>query len=462
MPRQDSDSDFSNNEDEINMAPNDDEEDGGGTVANARPKRKKRKTGAAPNAKNPRGSTFVDKEYLLAAKAYMVTSEDAITGADQKGSTFWTLVCSKYNALVAQTNKLHENVSGWSVLQDRPEESVRKCWQVRLAPSVQKFAGICDTNEPTSGEKKEDKLMNMYYIRMMDIYNERATASYPVALPRRFDKMLDAYKFLRQHAKFAQLFPADDAQPPGSIRKVMSKRAQNQRPIRTARPAGRDRAKADRDVDFVISKVSKSVTQSMNAPPSSASDTASNQPDWGLLTNQFMACNQTLQSMATHTMMASAPSPMKKKYYEDFFQSQQLETHNQRMRAEVESNKLKLAKEQQEIELMEAANKKKALLLAAASVESDEVPNNSDDDLDDRKLPELPVLNSNPKIIRCSWPVCVETVEGKDVERCGVEQAGGGKCNGALHHMCQNEWLFNNNKEECSVKRCYSCWEKGL
>ena len=302
--------------------------------------------------------------------------------------------------------------------------------------------------------------MNMYYIRMLDLYNERAMASYPAALPRRFDKMLDAYKYLREHAKFAQMFPTDEDQPPGSIRKVMSKRSQKQAPKRTARPTGRDKAKADRDVEFVISKVSENISQSMNVPPSSArdaGDTASNQPDWGLLTNQFMACNQTFQSMAKHTMMASAPSPMKKKYYEDFFQTQQLELHNQRMRAEVESNKLKLAKEQQEIELMEAATKKKALLLA--SVES----NSSDDDSEDsNKLPGLPESNANPNIIRCSWPVCIETVEGKDVERCGVEQADGGKCNGALHHMCQNEWLFKNNKEECTVKRCYSCWEKGL
>ena len=96
---------------------------------------------------------------------------------------------------------------------------------------------------------------------------------------------------------------------------------------------------------------------------------------------------------------------------------------------------------------MEAADKKKALLLAAASVESEE-GDNSDDDFNDGKPPALSVLNSNPKIIRCSWPVCIETVEGKDVER-------------SLHHHIMHGNTSNGNiknivccKEELLLRNC--------
>ena len=226
------------------------------TTAKVKKGRGKKKRGGDTNTttKKRRGTTYTAKEYLLVAKAYMAMSENAITGSDQKGSSFWDSVETHYNALVAQTNKLWEQMDGWEDLIPRTKESIRKSWRTKLAPAVQKFAGICDTNEPKSGELKDDKLMNMYYVRMMEIYYDRS-ATYSSAIPRHFNKLMEAYKYLREHAKFAQLFPTDAKnQPPGSIKKaLLSKRAKNQQPARTDRPIGRERAKADRGVDYVVS-----------------------------------------------------------------------------------------------------------------------------------------------------------------------------------------------------------------
>ena len=112
------------------------------TTAKVKKGRGKKKRGGDTNTttKKRRGTTYTAKEYLLVAKAYMAMSENAITGSDQKGSSFWDSVESHYNALVAQTNKLWEQMDGWEDLIPRTKESIRKSWSSKLAPAVQKFA----------------------------------------------------------------------------------------------------------------------------------------------------------------------------------------------------------------------------------------------------------------------------------------------------------------------------------
>ena len=41
-------------------------------------------------------------------------------------------------------------------------------------PCCQKFQGICETNPPTSGELKDDTMMDKYYGRMRESYAETA------------------------------------------------------------------------------------------------------------------------------------------------------------------------------------------------------------------------------------------------------------------------------------------------
>jgi hypothetical protein len=56
----------------------------------------------------------------------------------------------------------------------RGAEMISNCWQQRKQPAIQKFAGIIYSNPPTSGEARDDALMDLYYGRMCEENSDRS------------------------------------------------------------------------------------------------------------------------------------------------------------------------------------------------------------------------------------------------------------------------------------------------
>jgi hypothetical protein len=56
-------------------------------------------------------------------------------------------------------------------------DSLKSRWIQKILSAVNKFQGICATNQPTSGELKDDAMRDKYYWRMREFYLERVKAS---------------------------------------------------------------------------------------------------------------------------------------------------------------------------------------------------------------------------------------------------------------------------------------------
>ena len=124
----------------------------------------------------------------------MKISNDPKHSTDKKAEKFWDEVHSTFEQLVASANKLNEANAEFTPIElGRGVESIRNCWQRRIQPAVNKFAGIVNSNPPNSGEVKDDALMDLYYSRMREEYAARSH-SYVNGCPKSFHKLMAAYK----------------------------------------------------------------------------------------------------------------------------------------------------------------------------------------------------------------------------------------------------------------------------
>ena len=303
---------------------------------------------AGEKRKKPRGTTFASGEMHLLARAFMEVSENAAKGTDQNGNTFWNSCFASYEKLRVHTNNLNEEVPGWKPLPERTMISLRTQWKRRIQPGVQKFAGICLTNPPASGELKDDPEMDLYYKKMREIYNARSV-KWGKNVPKSFDLLMPAFKFLQAHPKFEVHFAPNEDAPPSVRKTVTTKR--NAAGGRQARPVGRDKMKTSNTVDFVVHKVSENISKSMNSEPGGSN--TKNQPNWDVFTENLVNANRNMEAMVRHQIMSSAPSPQKKKYFEDVMVANTLEAQNKRMKAELEQQQLLIAAERARVELME-------------------------------------------------------------------------------------------------------------
>ena len=75
-----------------------------------------------------------------------------------------------------------------------------------IEPALHKVPGIIYNNSPTSGEVKDDELMDLYYSRMQEEYALRSHI-HSKDMPKTFCKTMKAYCFLSRHSKFKIKFP---------------------------------------------------------------------------------------------------------------------------------------------------------------------------------------------------------------------------------------------------------------
>ena len=159
-----------------------------------------------------------------------------------------------------------------------------------------------------------------------------------------------------------------------------------------------------------------------------------------------------------HQVMSSAPSPMKKRYFEDMMATNALEAATKHQKAELEQQQLLIAKEKAEVELMELQNHKKAASIAGALMDvngcngvnaCNGVMTGNDDSADASSAKYAGNANVNGNtttagselvtgnhtsaegadVPLCSWPIC----KGLMAYPIGCMQEG---CMGTLHHCC--------------------------
>jgi hypothetical protein len=94
-------------------------------------------------ARHARSTSFGRDELLILAKAFMKVSCNAKQSTDRKVDKFWEDISLHFQEFVSSTNKLNEsNPEYIPINTNRGIHSLRNCWQLRLQPAIQKFAGI--------------------------------------------------------------------------------------------------------------------------------------------------------------------------------------------------------------------------------------------------------------------------------------------------------------------------------
>ena len=218
----------------------------------------------------------------------MKVLQNAKHSTDKKAEKFWDEVYVTFEEFVSTANSVNEsNPDFISIEPGQGTESIPNRWQRRIQPAVQKFAGIIYTSHPTSGEVKEDALMDLYYARIREEYSA-CSHTYPKDCPKNFKKLMKTYLFLSQHPKFEVDFPVDGSKPPpkhpNSIRKQsapdsladLTEKADESNtfirlPTRNDRPSGKEKSKRVDAINLIVNKVSEK-TQSMKDNTSTLQD----------------------------------------------------------------------------------------------------------------------------------------------------------------------------------------------
>ena len=388
------------------------------------PVQKKKQSKNTKKVDSKRAASYRSNEYVILSRAYMEHSNDAVHSTDQKGSTFWGKVTETYNQLVEQANKLNEGVPGYTAIEGRTAQSLTTCWNRRVQKAVSKFSGICQTHPPASGEIKDDQKMDRYYKNMRALYYDRSEGD--KSIPRKFDELMNAFKFLSEHPKFAIHFPAEGR--PKSARK--SSKVTHQAPPREVRPTGRDTEKSRSKVKNIVNEVTKDIDQSLQSRALSVV----NNPHMEMLTQLIAQGNETMQAIQKQQIMAMAPSPQKKQFFSDLMAANVLDARNKKQKLELEQQRLQVEKEELELRKSELDKKK-----AAANAVSDEqeVYHDCNDSVDEK----------------CCYPDCSEENMIGYLDKCANPEC---EYNLSFHHCCQITYLANHGKE-ILTKRCYQC-----
>ena len=330
----------------------------------AKKTRANKKAGKAAGARC-RTTSFGSEELLLVAKAFMKVSMDAKHSTDKKAEKFWDEVYATFEKYVACSNKMNESNAEYTPIEPgRGVESIRNCWQRRIQPAVNNFAGIIYSNPPNSGEVKDDALMDLYYSRMREEYAARSH-TYVKDCPKSFLKLMPTYKFLSEHPKFEVEFPPDGSKPPAkhsnSIRKSnmpedladaldVSDESKTflKLPSRKERPPGREKSKRVDAINLIVDKVAE------RAQPL-RDNTATLQDMWLKIEGAIEMTSRHMKTNVENQIMSHAPSPVRKAYFDNLYKSIAADAETRAVEAENRKKQMKL--EKRELDLREQSLK---------------------------------------------------------------------------------------------------------
>lgn len=381
-----------------------------------------------------RGVAYSSNEILILARSFLQVAEDPIVGNDQTTGNFWNRIFIVHNKNVEKSNSVHGNKPNYTIIPtNRTLDSLKTQWYQKIQRAVSKFQGICDEIPPDSGEVENDPEMNLYYERLKDIFKKRAVAikknrGSTNTDPKSMDLYFDAYKFCKSHPKFAQVLE------PQSGKKTKAGHKQRPSEANAKRPAGRDTAKKNRGQDMVLEKVSNEIRSSLGAAAAGTGTVTSEFLEE--LKEQFVVANENMESVAHAQLMAMAPSPVKRNYYET----------RTRAIALMESNKLrKLQLEQKELDLKEAE-----LNLRQQAIERAK----------ENTLPRLPEdTGGGDGDFSCCYPKCewANGLSARDVIKLDECEAKGCKSGKKFHHVCQINYMSAHGIDAAVIKLCKDC-----
>ena len=407
------------------------------------------------------------------SKSFMKVSGDPIVGTDQARVQFWVRITSEYNKMceIINNRDKEDQEDGFLQYIERTMDSLKSRWTQKILPAVNKFKGICDTNPPSSGEVKDDALMDKYYERMRSMYAERASTNMWKGWkgPKRFDEFMKSYLWLIEQPRFASIFELERTTDPNE-----SKKQKKKVPVRSKRPEGRDSAKHAHAINAIKDKITEEVSNelshfsSIKYIPSSGEASNLNfaqsiKDGMKELKDGMVEMAQYQIESAQYQAMASAPSPIKKQFYSALYSNVMDSISLKVQKRALEVQEMEIAKKRLSIEERELAVKEKELMLK--SMELDRALNNTTVDLtstDSQKINDLPhdlELNAPDEEERipsnaCSWPDCAFGMSLL-TEICQVCH-----CN-YLHHVCQTEWEHKNGLDnETLHKICFPCAER--
>ena len=143
-------------------------------------KRKKSKASSSASASSGgRSQSYTIKEDVACGRAYYGVSCDAITGNDQRGSSFWAKVSARF-ATIMEKEKMAES-SGHGKDSDSSSDveevctypqrnitSIRDRTSKHILPDLNSFAALLATNPMMTGENED-----VYLTRMCRLHAER-------------------------------------------------------------------------------------------------------------------------------------------------------------------------------------------------------------------------------------------------------------------------------------------------
>ncbi len=398
----------------------------------------------------------------------MAVSEDPSTGTNQKASAFWTRVHIQYNKNIAKANKLREDDPTWRVLpSDRPKGSLKSQWYTRLQPSVQKFAGIVDTNPPASGHVRDEPEMDLYWKSIRLLYKGQALKP----LPKNFGPYMKAYFFLSSHPKFASVLEPNEKS--GSKKKGCNKgvsmltsptathhsqKIPSTAVVQSERPRGRDSSKKMKATEFVVQKVTEGVTNAYLSTSQESTNSSFKNIEEGLA-----KANEVMESMARHQVMTMAPPDLRDKYFSEVFDLISAQTRNKRLRLQLENEELEMKMRRLENDKDERKHGSEESVGEWCTGDGIDDINTGVDmdemvDDDDRKMPAVEHDGDNDEGIDtysggCNYPDCMFSMGGPPLDEC-QGFCGSRRC---FHHACNVNWIESKGIEAELRKLCFDC-----
>ena len=159
------------------------------------------------------------------------------------------------------------------------------------------------------------------------------------------------------------------------------------------------------------------------------------------LKEELKKANETMESFVNHQLMTMAPSPIKKKYFDDVFTNILEAEATKKLKLQLERKRLEI--DLQNMNSMESE-------LTSHDDNNDQIFNN------ENMVQNLPRLSGKD----CCWGADCQFIgiPGPELNECGRSECSSGE---RFHHVCMVCWVENIDlNPECLKWRCRCCVEK--
>jgi hypothetical protein len=221
--------------------------------------------------------------------------------------------------------------------------------------------------------------MDLYYSRMWEEFASRSHR-YSKDMPKTFNKLMKAYFFLSKHPKFEVEFPTDGSKPPPKHPNPIKKSSLHdslqdpeeyneesntfvRAPTRKDRPAGREVSKRVDAINLILNKITEKTASVQD-------NSLSLQDMWLKIESSIEVTSRHMKSNVENQIMANAPSPTRKSYFDNLYHS--IATEAETRAVELENHKKVADLKKRDLELKKQSVQLRESLLNARSEQQSE------------------------------------------------------------------------------------------